>query len=155
MVEILKSHILIVQNEGEHIKENDTITLGFQERFRRRYMLRSDNGIDFLLDLEKTQELKPGDFLELTDKRVIKILAASEKLMCASSPDFLLILKAAWHIGNRHLKCEIQENQLKLYYDHVIWTMLHKLGLELEEIEGPFNPEGGAYGEFRTDGHTH
>jgi len=64
-------------------------------------------------------------------------------------------MKGAWHIGNRHLPCEIDIESLTLHYDHVIKEMLENLGLVVEVIYQPFNPEGGAYGETRTSGHKH
>ena len=72
-----------------------------------------------------------------------------------TSNNHLLVMKGAWHIGNRHLPCEIDIESLTLHYDHVIKEMLEKLGLVVEVIYQPFNPEGGAYGETRTSGHKH
>jgi urease accessory protein len=37
----------------------------------------------------------------------------------------------------------------------VLAAMLQQLGASLREIEGPFSPEGGAYGHGRTFGHDH
>ena len=117
--------------------------------------MKSDHGLEFLLDLAKTTELRSGNFIELEDGRLIEIIAASEKLMKASSSDQLLIMKGAWHIGNRHLSCEIDTVSLTLRFDHVIKQMLENLGLVVEIIYQPFNPEGGAYGDSRTTGHQH
>ena len=75
--------------------------------------------------------------------------------MKASSSDQLLIMKGAWHIGNRHLSCEIDIGSITLRFDHVIKQMLENLGLVVEIIYQPFNPEGGAYGDSRTTGHQH
>ena len=133
----------------------DTITLTYDDRYRRRILMKSDNGLEFLLDLEKTMELRSGNFIELEDGRLIKIIAASEKLMKASSDNQLLIIRGAWHIGNRHLSCEIDIKSLTLRFDHVIKEMLENLGLVVEIIYQPFNPEGGAYGNTRTTGHKH
>ncbi len=133
----------------------DTITLSFDDRYRRRILMKSDHGFEFLLDLDKTTELRSGNFLELEDGKLIEIIAASEKLMKASSNDQLLIIKGAWHIGNRHLSCEINLGSLTLRFDHVIKEMLENLGLVVEIIYQPFNPEGGAYGDTRTTGHQH
>ena len=133
----------------------DTITLTYDDRYRRRILMKSDNGLEFLLDLEKTMELRSGNFIELEDGRLIKIIAASEKLMKASSDNQLLIIRGAWHIGNRHLSCEIDIKNLTLRFDHVIKEMLENLGLVVEIIYQPFNPEGGAYGNTRTTGHKH
>ena len=65
------------------------------------------------------------------------------------------LLTIAWHIGNRHLPCEISAEHLILRYDHVILGMLEKLDAYVQRIEESFNPEGGAYGFGRTHSHDH
>ena len=134
---------------------DDIITLNYDDRYRRRIVMKTDNGIEFLLDLQKTTELTEGDFLVLEDGRVVEIKAAKEELMQVSAAEVSLITKAAWHIGNRHLPCEIYKDQINLRFDHVIKQMLEGLGLIVKKINKPFNPEGGAYGQGRTQGHQH
>tara|TARA_B100000029_G_scaffold374367_1_gene368687 strand:- start:280 stop:738 length:459 start_codon:yes stop_codon:yes gene_type:complete len=152
---MVKGNKVIANNMADGLEHSDSITLNYDDRFRRRVAMKTDGGKDFLLDLVKTTELHTGDLIELDTGEFIKVKAASEKLMKATSNDPLLILKAAWHIGNRHLSCEIKMNMLILRFDHVIMRMLENLGLNLEVIDQPFNPEGGAYGESRTTGHKH
>ena len=101
-----KAFKLKTTEDFKNVEVFDTITLTYDDRYRRRILMKSDNGLEFLLDLAKTTELRSGNFIELEDGRLIEIIAASEKLMKASSSDQLLIMKGAWHIGNRHLTCE-------------------------------------------------
>ena len=152
---MIKGNKVIAHNVNPGLKPSDSITLSYDDRFRRRIVMRTDGGKEFLLDLVKTTELRSGDLIALDDGEYVEVKAAYEKLMKATSNDPKLILRAAWHIGNRHLSCEIQTNKILLRFDHVILQMLENLGLNLEIINQPFNPEGGAYGEFRTTGHKH
>jgi len=152
---MIKGNKIILRKLSKGLASSDSVTLNYDNRYRRRIAMKTDGGKDFLLDLAKTTELRSGDLIELEDGRFIEVKAASEKLMKATSDEPLLILKAAWHIGNRHLSCEIQMDNLILRFDHVIFKMLEKLGLTLEVINQPFNPEGGAYGDTRTTGHQH
>ena len=152
---MIKGNKIILRKLSKGLASSDSVTLNYDNRYRRRLVLKTDGGEDFLLDLAKTTELRSGDLIELEDGRFIEVKAASEKLMKATSNEPLLILKAAWHIGNRHLSCEIQMDNLILRFDHVILHMLENLGLTLEVINQPFNPEGGAYGDTRTTGHKH
>ena len=152
---MIKGNKVIAHNVNPGLKPSDSITLSYDDRFRRRIVMRTDGGKEFLLDLVKTTELRSGDLIALDDGEYVEVKAAYEKLMKATSNDPKLILRAAWHIGNRHLSCEIQTNKILLRFDHVIMQMLENLGLNLEIINQPFNPEGGAYGEFRTTGHKH
>ena len=152
---MIKGNKIILRELSKGLDSSDSVTLNYDNRYRRRIAMKTDGGKDFLLDLAKTTELRSGDLIELEDGRFIEVKAASEKLMKATSNEPLLILKAAWHIGNRHLSCEIQMDNLILRFDHVILKMLENLGLTLEVINQPFNPEGGAYGDTRTTGHQH
>jgi urease accessory protein len=133
----------------------DTVTLDFDTRFRRRMAMTGDGGTEFLLDLPKVIGLSDGDALELEDGRHIRVVAAPEPLMQATCDDPLHLARAAWHVGNRHLPCEIHPDRLVLRQDHVIADMLMKLGCTVENVIAPFNPEGGAYGVGRTQGHSH
>ena len=136
-------------------KADETVTLTYENRFRRRMAMVGDKGSEFLLDLPKATELGNGDFLVLEDGRHIRVVAAREKLMRASGTDRQHLARVAWHVGNRHLACEIHKDHIVLAYDHVIEDMLRKIGCLVEVFEGPFNPEGGAYGQGRTHGHSH
>jgi urease accessory protein len=133
----------------------DVVTLDYDDRFRRRIALTCDNGFEFLLDLPQVIDLRDGDDLLLEDGRHIRVCAAPEKLMKATSTNQQHFVRIAWHIGNRHLPCEVHADYLLLRFDHVIADMLEKLGAQVEQITGPFNPEGGAYGMGRTHSHAH
>lgn len=126
--------------------------LTYDERFLRRKRLVCEGGLSFLCDLEKTTSLNEGDALELTNGRLIEIIAAPEPLYEVTGPD---LARLAWHIGNRHTPCQIGENALTIQRDRVIGHMLEHLGASLHEVTRPFTPEGGAYGHGRTHSHEH
>lgn len=132
----------------------DTVTLTFDDRHRRRIAMTGDNGLRFLLDLREATELRDGDDLMLEDGRHIRVKAAPEDLLQAEADDQLHLTRTAWHIGNRHLPCEVYADRLLLRWDHVIADMLQKLGCKVMRVQAPFNPEGGAYGHGRTHGHA-
>lgn len=139
----------------KHAVPAGVVTLDYDDRFRRRIALTCDNGLDFLLDLPKVTELRDGDDLVLEDGRHVRVQAASEALMKATAKDMHHLIRTAWHVGNRHLPCEIHSDHLILRHDHVIADMLRQLGAEVDLFDGPFNPEGGAYGKGRTHSHEH
>jgi urease accessory protein len=66
--------------------------------------------------------------------------------------DPLHLARIAWHLGNRHLPTQLFPKSLRIRRDHVIAEMAAKLGARVIEIEGPFDPEGGAY---ETPAHAH
>ncbi|MDN3564577.1 urease accessory protein UreE [Paeniroseomonas aquatica] len=132
------------------------VTLDFDDRFRRRRRIVAEDGFAFLLDLEEATALRDGDGLLLEGGGVVLVRAAPEPLVeiRAESPGRLMRL--AWHLGNRHLPTEIQAEYLLIRDDHVILAMLRGLGAEVRQVNAPFNPEGGAYGEHnRQPGHHH
>lgn len=130
----------------------DTITLDETARHRRRITLTSDGGIVFLLNLEQSRLLRHGEGLVLNDGRVIEVRAEPEPLLAitADNPQHLVAL--AWQIGNRHLAAQIDADRIIIRRDHVIRTMLEGLGARVAEINAPFDPQGGAYGD---DHHPH
>jgi urease accessory protein len=130
-----------------------TVTLSYDDRFRRRKTLKDDAGEPFLLDLAQVTELRPGSCLTLDSGDILEIRAADEDVMQATSPDPHHLLRMAWHVGNRHLPCQILSDRLVLRWDHVIAEMLEGLGCSVERLKAPFEPEGGAYGHGRTHSH--
>jgi urease accessory protein len=133
-----------------------TVTLDFDDRFRRRKRYVAEDGFAFLLDLEEAMALREGDGLLLEGGGVILVRAAPEPLVEVRAPTPALLMRLAWHLGNRHLPTEIQPDRLLIRDDHVIVGMLQGLGAELRKVDAPFNPEGGAYGEHnRQPGHHH
>ncbi|WP_309085189.1 urease accessory protein UreE [Chelativorans sp.] len=135
-------------------KPADTITLDETARHRRRMAMRSDGGIEFLLDLPHASLLAHGDGLLLDDGRVIEVRAAPEPLYEVRGRDARHLLALAWQLGNRHLPAEIAEDRILIRRDHVIRDMLKGLGATVAEITAPFSPEGGAY-HTHAHGHDH
>ncbi|MGH1353999.1 MAG: urease accessory protein UreE [Thalassovita sp.] len=129
-----------------------TCTLSYDDRFLRRKRLVADDGSAFLVDLEHTENLHQGDAFTLTDGAHIKVLAAPEELLQVTGDH---LPRLAWHIGNRHTPCQIEESRLLIQRDHVIMAMLSHLSATVVEVLEPFLPEGGAYGHGRTHSHDH
>ncbi len=130
----------------------DHVTLDYEARFIRRKGLTTDGGDRLLADLAQTISLDDGDALQLEDGRLVGIRAAAEPLLRVSGPE---LARLAWHIGNRHTPCQIFADHLLIRQDKVIATMLARLGAQIDAIEAPFIPEGGAYGHGRTHAHDH
>lgn len=131
------------------------ITLDEGDRHRRRIALTSDNGIPFLLDLPEARQLRHGDGLVLEDGRVIVVKSAPEALYEITARDGRHLTALAWQIGNRHLPAQILEDRIFIRRDHVIRQMLEGLGAHVHEIEAPFDPETGAYGDRHQSHHHH
>ncbi|MEM9972315.1 MAG: urease accessory protein UreE [Pseudomonadota bacterium] len=128
------------------------VRLTYDGRLLRRKRLETADGLAFLLDLEKVTSLDHGDALVLDDGRLVRVEAADEALFEVTGPN---LMRYAWHIGNRHTPCQIEEKRLLIARDHVLRAMLTQLGATCVDVTEPFRPEGGAYGHGRTFGHSH
>jgi urease accessory protein len=133
-------------------KATGSLTLDFDARHRRRIRMTADQGEDVLLDLPKAVAMADGDGLQLDDGRWLKVHAAAEPLVEIRHKDPNQLVRLAWHLGNRHLPTEIQNQLLRIRPDHVIEDMLRGFGADLLNVLAPFQPEGGAYGG---QGHHH
>src|SRR5215469_4498380 len=132
-----------------------SLTLDFDARHRRRLRLTADHGEDILLDLQKTVAMTEGDGLQLDDGTWLRVKAAAESIVQVRHRDPHQLVRLAWHLGNRHLPTEIRDSALHIRPDHVIEEMLQGFGAELESVEAPFQPEGGAYGGGHSHQHHH
>jgi len=141
---------IITNLEDKKIK--DTITLNYHERFIRRKKLVSDNNFEFLVNLPETISVNKDEGFLLENNQIILIKYAKETLIEIKSDD---LIKIAWHIGNRHIPCQIENDRLLIQEDKVIEKLIIRLGGSIKTILEEFCPEGGAYGLGRTHGHKH
>jgi urease accessory protein len=130
----------------------DQCVLSFEARFLRRKVLTTVQGMQLLVDLPQTRSLQDGEAFELSDGRIVAIIAAKEELLQIKGND---LVRLAWHVGNRHTPCQIEADRLLIERTPVIADMLRKLGADVTEVTEAFTPEGGAYGHGRTHGHSH
>ena len=128
------------------------ITLDYEGRFLRRRRLVANTGEAFMVELPETVSLSATDGFLLNDGRLIAVRPKPEPLLKITHSH---LPRIAWHIGNRHTPCQIEQNYLLIQQDHVLEDMLHLLGADTEKLEAPFTPEGGAYGRGRTHSHDH
>ena len=128
------------------------VTLDYAGRFLRRKRLQTDDGEAFLVELPETVSLSAGDGFVLDDGRVIGVRVQAEPLAKVSHRN---LARIAWHIGNRHTPCQLEDDYILIQQDHVLERMLLQLGAEVEHLMAPFTPEGGAYGHGRTHSHDH
>lgn len=128
------------------------ITLDYEGRFLRRKRLVANTGEAFMVELPETVSLSATDGFLLNDGRLIAVRPKPEPLLKITHSH---LPRIAWHIGNRHTPCQIEQNYLLIQQDHVLEDMLHLLGADTEKLVAPFTPEGGAYGHGRTHSHDH
>lgn len=133
----------------------DRVVLDYDDRFRRRIVLRAINGLRFLLELPEPRLLMDGDGLRLDTGAIVAVEAAAEDLAEITCADARELVRIAWHLGNRHLPTQLMEDRIRIRQDHVIIGMVEQLGASVRLIKAPFQPESGAYGQVQVHGHDH
>jgi len=121
------------------------LPLTAEERSRTRYRFDKPGFPSLFIQLPRGTFLQPGDYLGAPSGEILAILAAAEPLLHITSGDRLTLLKAAYHLGNRHVPLEVNLDYLRLAPDPVLADMLRGLGVTVEEITAPFFPERGAF----------
>jgi urease accessory protein len=122
------------------------LSLTAEERTRSRHHFVTDDGTPIYLQLPRGTALQEGDLLSSeSDDVLVKIAAKPEPVLTVTSDDSINLLRAAYHLGNRHVSLEITPTYLRLAPDSVLLGMLTQLGLQVVEQVAPFCPQGGAY----------
>lgn len=122
-----------------------------EERARSRHRFYATTGEPAQFQLPRGTLLKDGDLLRSENGDVLaRVQARAEPVLTVTTDDPLALMRAAYHLGNRHVPVEIGEQYLRLAPDHVLAGMLKRLGLHVCWEMAPFHPEAGAYG-----GHSH
>jgi urease accessory protein len=132
---------------------DDTLTLPFDVRQKSRFKATLDSGRELLVRLPRGSRVHEGTLLKASEGLVIRVRAAAETLSVVETADPLLLARAAYHLGNRHVPLQVELGRLSYVHDHVLDDMLHHLGLHAVVREGPFQPEAGAYGGHAAGGH--
>jgi len=131
-----------------HIDASLTLPLESRNRSRLRVVL--DDGREAGLFLPRGASLRHGDLLRSEAGLVVEVRAAAETLSRVRCDDHLLLARACYHLGNRHVALQIEPGRLSYLHDHVLDAMVAGLGLTVTVEQAPFEPEAGAYG-----GHSH
>jgi urease accessory protein len=122
----------------------DRVLLDAGDRQRRRIVLKTEKGGEFLLEFARPVNLRDGDGLALDDGTVVLVRGEPEALVEVSAYTPLDAVRLAWHLGNRHTDVQVFGGKLRLRRDHVLEEMLRGLGAHLTLLVAPFDPERGA-----------
>lgn len=125
----------------------ETIELTFDTRQKSRFRATLKNGGDIGADLPRTGILRSGSYIATEKGDVLQINAQPEKLMQVTAQYEFDLLKAAYHLGNRHVPLMLTSTALYFEPDHVLAEMVVGLGLSVTETLHPFEPESGAYAQ--------
>jgi urease accessory protein len=143
-----------LDSDGREQRIALTLTLPFESRQRSRLRVTLGDGTPAALALPRGSVLRGGDLLRLSDGRSLRVVAAPESVSTAHSSVPRALIRAAYHLGNRHVPVEVGDGFVRYLHDHVLDVMVRDLGLSVVPEQAPFEPEGGAYaGSGRSHAH--
>lgn len=138
--------ILLTLRSTDAAAVSGTVTLNLDTRIKSRVRVILDDGREAGLMLERGQLIRGGELLsDAQGSEVIRVLAADEGVSTVRSDDPLLLARASYHLGNRHVPLQIGAGFVRYQHDHVLDDMVRGLGLVVEQELAPFEPEAGAY----------
>lgn len=147
------------------------LELDWDIRQKSRFDATASNGQSVGVFLPRGTVVRGGDVLLAQDGSLLRVVAAPQPVLRITActdphhghshapahehphiPAFDL-MRAAYHLGNRHVPIELKPDHLKIEPDHVLADMLRAMHLNVAEVREPFEPEGGAYGGQAAAGH--
>ncbi|MEN9473895.1 MAG: urease accessory protein UreE [Pseudomonadota bacterium] len=141
------------------LKRAPTLTLDWDLRQKSRFDCEDSEGRRIGVFLPRGTLLRGDDMLVTLDGSLLRVVAAPQPLLrithCTEHGSPFDLLRAAYHLGNRHVPIELKPDHLKIEPDHVLADMLRQMRLIVTEACEAFEPEAGAYGEHATMGHSH
>ncbi|WP_150696339.1 urease accessory protein UreE [Pandoraea terrae] len=135
------------------VRRAPALVLPFDDRKKSRLRAALATGEEVALFLPRGSVLRHGDLLVANDGGMIRVEAAPETVLLVSADTPQALMRAAYHLGNRHTPVEVGDGFLKLEYDPVLRDMLLRLDVHVAEALMPFEPEAGAYGGGHKHGH--
>jgi urease accessory protein len=143
------------------LKRASGVELDWDVRQKSRFDATDSTGRALGVFLPRGSVVRGGDVLVAEDGSLIVVKAAPQPVMvvrhCTEHGSAFDLMRAAYHLGNRHVQLELQSERLLLERDHVLADMLRQMHLLVNDDELPFEPEGGAYagGGHSHAGHDH
>src|SRR3954467_14532070 len=140
------------------VKRAATVELDWDVRQKSRFEATDSQGRQLGVFLPRGTLVRGGDVLVAEDGSLVRVVAAPQPVLkithCGEHGSPFDLLRAAYHLGNRHVAIELKPDHLKIEPDHVLADMLRGMHLIVHAVQEAFEPEGGAYGSHG-GGHSH
>lgn len=138
------------------LKRAATVELDWEVRQKSRFDATDSVGRKLGVFLAWGTVVRGGDVLVAADGSLVRVIAAPQSVLritpCPAHGSPFDLIRAAYHLGNRHVQIELQSDHLKIEPDHVLADMLRAMHLIVKEATQGFEPEAGAYA---AGGHHH
>ena len=138
------------------LKRASTVELDWDVRQKSRFDATDSLGRQLGVFLPRGTAVRGGDVLVAEDGSLVKVIAAPQAVLkithCSEHGSPYDLIRAAYHLGNRHVPIELKPDHLKIEPDHVLADMLRAMHLIVNPVDEAFEPENGAYA---SGGHAH
>ncbi|MEY2874419.1 MAG: urease accessory protein UreE [Pseudomonadota bacterium] len=138
------------------LKRAPSVEIDWDVRQKSRFDATDSSGRHLGVFLPRGTLVRGGDVLVAEDGSMVRVIAAPQPVLvvrpCSEHGTPFDLVRAAYHLGNRHVQLELQPDHLKFEPDHVLADMLRQMHLTVTEASAAFEPEGGAYA---AGGHGH
>jgi urease accessory protein len=137
------------------------VVLDWDVRQKSRFETTDSLGRTLGVFLPRGTVIRGGDVLITEEGAMVRVIAAPQSVLkithCTEHGSFFDLIRAAYHLGNRHVPIELKPDHLKIEPDHVLADMLRAMHLIVQAVDEPFEPESGAYssGGHAHHGHSH
>ena len=162
---MLQTSKLISQGAGlaaALLKRAATLELDWDTRQKSRFEATDSSGRTLGIFLPRGTVVRGGDVLVADDGSLVRVVAAPQPVLkithCTNHGTPYDLIRAAYHLGNRHVPIELKPDHLKIEPDHVLADMLRAMHLIVHAVDEAFEPENGAYasgGHGHDHGHDH
>ena len=143
------------------LKRAASVELDWDVRQKSRFEATDSSARQIGVFLPRGTAVRGGDVLVAEDGSLIKVIAAKQPVLritpCTEHGTPFDLIRAAYHLGNRHVPIELKPDHLKIEPDHVLADLLRAMHLIVTSVEEAFEPENGAYapGAQAHSGHQH
>ncbi|MDF1483945.1 urease accessory protein UreE [Ramlibacter sp. H39-3-26] len=149
---MLQASKLMPQGQGLApvlLRRAATVELDWDLRQKSRFDATDSQGRQLGVFLPRGTAVRGGDVLVAEDGSLVRVVAAPQPVLrithCSQHGTPFDLMRAAYHLGNRHVPIELRPDYLQIEPDHVLADMLRAMHLIVHETTAPFEPEGGAY----------
>ena len=147
---------------GALLERAATVELDWSVRRKSRFDAIDSRGRGLGVFLPRGSVVRGGDVLVAEDGSLVCVRATQQRVMrvthCREHGSAFDLMRAAYHLGNRHVELDLRSEHLSLEPDHVLADMLRQMHLIVTELDAPFEPEAGAYAsadQGRPGAHAH
>ena len=146
------------------LKRAPQVELDWDVRQKSRFDATASDGQHIGVFLPRGSVVRGGDVLVTEAGTLVRVVAAPQPVLrvtaCTRSRPrthdaAFDLMRAAYHLGNRHVPIELKPDHLKIEPDHVLADLLRAMHLNVSEVNEAFEPEAGAYSQHAAHGHAH